>query len=390
MVDSANSDDADLLALVRSGRKRALEQQLAGALAEAKIRRAVADRTMVPSVTAPERHRMDPCSPESPSAPDGFFATPDVAEAHEPPPFLPADFTFVSDEELRQEEEAAHSSAQAVQAYPAAKYVSIGLNGRPTFAVRCITREMQMQIVSSMLMDGPDHVRRICAYPQRTPEWFAARVHRLTGSKAGTAAKMNPYETQDQLLAELLWPTFVGNGACLNGTLMEPFAAKSLLRLEQQKDPGAQLAIPGLIVSAKEPIFAYSADGIVLYSDGSRKLIEIKTPVRRKPYASVPPMYMCQMQLGMYLLGLDSCMFVVYCGRGVEGLDIDTHVTEIPRDDVFIEQLLLPRIRNFFFTRYLPLRVCFEQGMLRKGQVYIPHGVSVDYLDPDMFAGRCQ
>jgi putative phage-type endonuclease len=386
----AKAEREELLVVVRAGRKRALERELAGALEDSQRRLAGVNEAVAARAARKRPHSMggDATMQElPPEASEGDWAfAPTTVESTEPPPFLPEGFTFVSDVELLREEGIQATKSPTATTSPEAARVTVGLTGRLTFAVRCITREMQMRIVDAMHIDGPDHVRRICSYAQRTPEWFAARVHRLTGSKAGSAAKMNPYETQDQLLQELLWPTFFGNAACENGIRMEPYAARSLLRIERLKDPEAQLAIPGLIVSEKEPIFAYSADGVVLYADGSRKLIEIKTPVRRKPYPSVPPMYMCQMQLGMKNLGLSSCLFVVYCGRGGEGIDRDTHVTEIPRNEAFIEQFLLPQMRWFFFRRYLPLRVCYELGMLRKNQVYIPHGVKVEYLDQNMFA----
>jgi hypothetical protein len=146
-------------------------------------------------------------------------------------------------------------------------------------------------------------------------------------------------------------------------------------------DPNAQLAIPGLIVSQTEPMLAYSADGIVVFSDGTRKLIEIKCPFRRKPYPTVPKMYDCQMQLGMHILDLPACYFVVYCGTGVPGRDDETHIQEIPRNRRFTEDVMLPAMRKFFFRRYLPMYACLKLGMLRHNQCHIPHGVRVDYLN---------
>ena len=259
----------------------------------------------------------------------------------------------------------------------------VGLGGRIRPIVTHITHEMQLEVVHSMLIQGPDHVRKICAMPQRSDGWFAARVHRLTGSKAGSCAGFNPYETPDKMLCSLLWPCFVSNAAMRNGTLQEPWAAKSFLRRirADMRDPKAQLAIPGLIVSQEEPMLAYSADGVVVFSDGTRKLIEIKCPFKRKPYPAVPKMYDCQMQLGMHILDLPACYFVVYCGTGVPGRDDETYIQEIPRNRRFTEDVLLPAMRKFFFRRYLPMQVCLKMGMLRNNQCHIPHGVRVDYLD---------
>jgi putative phage-type endonuclease len=260
---------------------------------------------------------------------------------------------------------------------------TIGRMGRAPPAVNRITQDMQLAIVQSMMINGPDHIREICSMPQRSEGWFAARVHRLTGSKAGSCIGFNPYETPDKMLCSLLWPSFSTNAAMLNGVAMERPAAVSCLRRIRLDtgDPNVQLAIPGLIVSQEEPMLAYSADGIVLFSDGTRKLIEIKCPFRRKPYLTVPKMYDCQMQLGMHILDLPACYFVVYCGTGVPGRDDETHIQEIPRNRRFTEDVMLPAMRKFFFRRYLPMYVCLKLGMLRHNQCHIPHGVRVDYLN---------
>jgi putative phage-type endonuclease len=269
------------------------------------------------------------------------------------------------------------------------KNVSIGSKmvprtGRHQPSVSTITRAMQVHHLRHMRMSGPDEVRRIASMPQRSKGWFASRTHRFTGSKAGSGAGLNPYESIDAFLLSLLWPraTFQ-NAAMRNGTLMEPMAAKSFLRQirRQTQDFSAQLAIPGLVVSEKEPMLAYSPDGVVMFADGSKHLIEIKTPYSRKPYPAVPKMYDCQMQLGMHLLNLDSCFFVVYCGLGEEGKDDDTHIQAIPRNREFTEGTLLPALRTLFFRRYIPLLVCRDLGMLLEGQLHLPHGVGVEYLD---------
>ena len=354
----ANRTQEELIAIIREGRKRTLEVQLAEVLRHRAPKRKV---EFEDSTDPPDEPRPTECS---------FDVLSDTLP--DPPLLIPKGLTFSPESDLA--------------ASPIKKNaVSVQDVRRGAFSTKHITHDMQMQILHSIHVNGPDHVRLICSHPQRSTEWFASRQHRITGSKAGAAANMNEYESQDQLLRELLWPSFVGNRACANGVLMEPFAAKSLLRLERRKDSGVELAIPGLIVSVEEPIIAYSADGVLIYSDGTRKLVEIKTPVRRKPYSTVPLMYTCQMQLGMHILNLQSCLFVVYCGAGAPGVDDDTHVTEIPRDNKFIENLLLPRLREFYFKRYLPLRVCFDLGGLRQGQVHIPHGCSVEYLDPNRY-----
>jgi putative phage-type endonuclease len=262
-----------------------------------------------------------------------------------------------------------------------------GFTGRFLPKIALITREMQIKIIREMLMRDDDHVREICSMAQRTEGWFAARLNRITGSKAGSASGFNVYETPDKLIVSLLWPSVISSPAMINGTKMERFGAKSFLRKIrlEMNDPNAQLAIPGLIVCKNEPMLAYSADGIVIFSDGTRKLIEIKCPFKRKPYPSIPKMYDCQMALGMHILNLNSCYFVTYCGTGVPGVDSDTYIKEIPRNRIFTETVMLPAMRKFFFRRYLPMKVCFDLDILRQGQCHVPHGVRVEYLNESIW-----
>jgi putative phage-type endonuclease len=240
-----------------------------------------------------------------------------------------------------------------------------------------ITKEQQEEIVKGLKVTEKQ-VRKICNFPQRTPEWHEARKHRITGSRIGSAIGMNRYQTEDQLLSEMFWPCFKGNPATQRGTRMEKFAAESILRITRRKtgNPKIQLAIPGLIVCQKEPIFAYSPDGVIIFPNGERLLLEIKAPFNRKPYPKVPPSYYCQVQLGMYVMNLDHTIFVMYCGEGVVGDDSQTHILKIKRNEDFIQNILLPKARKFF-QRYTLLSICFDRGLLKTGQVYLPRGVKV-------------
>jgi putative phage-type endonuclease len=254
-----------------------------------------------------------------------------------------------------------------------------------------LTRDMQMQIVLKVFVKTADDIRRISNAAQRSDEWHVARMYRLTGSRIGAAVGQSPYTTPDQLLREMLWPAFKGNAATRRGTLFEPFAGRSYLRFERKNSgPSTELAIPGAVVSKFRPYFAYSPDGIVMCTNGYRKLIEIKCPFKGKPYPRIPPMYMAQMQMGMWLLGLQSCDFVVYCGEGpyarVEVIDDKKmFVTSVPRDNTYLDRMLLPKATDFWFKRFLPLRVALECGWLKRDQVHLPAGIRLEQLDQSVF-----
>jgi putative phage-type endonuclease len=254
-----------------------------------------------------------------------------------------------------------------------------------------MTRDMQMQIIMKVFVKTAGDIRRISQAAQRSEEWHVARLYRLTGSRIGAAVGQSPYTTPDQLLREMLWPAFKGNASTRRGTLFEPYAGRSYLRFERQKSgQSTELAIPGAVVSKLRPYFAYSPDGIVMCDNGSQKLIEIKCPVKSKPYPRIPSMYMAQMQMGMWLLGLQSCDFVVYCGEGpyarVEVIDDKKmFVTAVPRDDIYLERMLLPKATEFWFKRFLPLRIALECGWLKRGQVHLPAGIRLELLDQSVF-----
>ena len=62
---------------------------------------------------------------------------------------------------------------------------------------------------------------------QRTPEWFAARRGRVTGSVAGAILGLSPFSTREEALRRLVrdWhgaePEFVSNVATIHGTVHE-------------------------------------------------------------------------------------------------------------------------------------------------------------------------
>lgn len=244
-----------------------------------------------------------------------------------------------------------------------------------------VTIAMQTSILESIKFPSDAHVRLICSIPQRDPLWFSARKHHITGSVAGTAIGVNPYPNgkPNDLLRQLLWPSFQGNKFTRYGTEQEPYAQQAYIDIMRAKHgPTFQLGLPGLILSRKSPetaFLAYSADGIACFPDGTKRLIEIKCPFRKVPYPSVPRMYFAQMQLGMFILDLPSCDFCVYCGP-----DRHYQITNIPRDDDFLENVLIPGLMTFYYCRYLPLAAAQERGWIKKDSIHFQKGVRSERL----------
>ena len=141
-----------------------------------------------------------------------------------------------------------------------------------------IDDETASDVLIESLSVTDEDIRRISGLPQRSDEWHQARAGRITGSRVGGCIGSSEYDTPDSILKSMLWGSeFKGNAATRRGTEMEPVAQKSVSRIiKRDRDPGAELLLPGLIVCKSDPIFAYSPDGIIVFSNGSRCLIEIK------------------------------------------------------------------------------------------------------------------
>ena len=244
--------------------------------------------------------------------------------------------------------------------------------------------EVVLEIKKSLQVDDDD-VRRISKLPQRSPEWMTARENRITGSRIGALIGMNQYQDADSALKDLLWgSTFTGNAATRRGTRLEPHAAKSLIRkMRALHGVDVNLAIPGLIVCKSDPIFAYSPDGVLVFGDGKKVLVEIKAPFNRKPYDIIPRQYFCQVQLGMWVMGLSECLFVQYCGEGNGVADDDkTLMSTITRNDNFIQNVMLPAANKFYYERFLPLKVAILQdkgtgSKIKKYQLFLRTSLEV-------------
>lgn len=153
---------------------------------------------------------------------------------------------------------------------------------------------------------------------QRSPEWFAARRGRLTGSIAGAALGLAPYMSQDDCLRALVrsahdMPSeFKGNIATDWGTNNED-QARSAYELETGNDVTAAPFIPFEDWSGASP------DGFV----GDSGIVEIKCPfgIRKDPhpvFKSIKdqPHYYAQIQLQLFVTGRAWCDFWQWTPHG--------------------------------------------------------------------------
>ena len=176
---------------------------------------------------------------------------------------------------------------------------------------------------------------------QRTDDWFAARLGKVTASrvadviaktKTGYSASRENYMAQ--LVVERLTQTKTDsytNSAMQWGTDQEPFA-----RAAYEAAQGVMVEEVGFIPHPTIEWAGASPDGLV----GDDGLVEIKCPETKGMIEvlltqKVPQKYFTQMQFQMACTGRKWCDFVSYCaefGNSEHAL----FITRVMRDDDFI------------------------------------------------------
>lgn len=179
---------------------------------------------------------------------------------------------------------------------------------------------------------------------QRTPEWYAARLGKVTASrvadvmaktKTGYSASRNNYMAQ--LICERLTgkPTDTfSNAAMQRGTELEPMA-RSFYEVKND----LLVIESGLVVHPEIESFGASPDGLV---EGVG-LVEIKCPntwthIETLKSGKPKSEYITQMQAQMACTGREWCDFVSFDDRLPD--DLAYFQTRIERDEKFIETML--------------------------------------------------
>lgn len=179
---------------------------------------------------------------------------------------------------------------------------------------------------------------------QRTDDWFAARLGKVTASKLsdvmakgrGSAPSATRLNYRAQLVVERLTgqpaPSF-SNAAMDWGTETEP-QARAVYTLET----GNAVAEVGFIDHPTIAMSGASPDGLV----GERGLVEIKCPnsathIATLRGAAIDGKYMKQMQWQMACTGRDWCDFVSFDPRFPDHLQL--HIRRVDADAEMIAEL---------------------------------------------------
>lgn len=148
---------------------------------------------------------------------------------------------------------------------------------------------------------------------QKSAEWFAARVGKITGSRVGAILGHNPHQSREDVMRAMVRealgakPEFTGNEATQHGEKHEPYARAWYEATTKQK-----VEETGMVAHPAFPFLAASPDGLVGMDHG----VEFKCPFyARKPYsvfADKKKYYLDQCQLVMEVCGLKALDFVVW------------------------------------------------------------------------------
>ncbi|KAJ8914642.1 hypothetical protein NQ315_015381 [Exocentrus adspersus] len=157
-------------------------------------------------------------------------------------------------------------------------------------------------------------------------KWQEERRYRITGSRCYglyTYSKED-WETKS---SKYFWPKMFSNKYTKYGILFEKEARETY-----SKNLNRHVVTCGLIISESNPFLAYSPDGIIIENNVPIKLLEIKCPFKGQEVTAVSLFHSCsylkiendrmvlnkkhtyygQVQLGMAILNLKECDFIVY------------------------------------------------------------------------------
>lgn len=217
---------------------------------------------------------------------------------------------------------------------------------------------------------------------QGSEQWRLARVGLITASNMGAAVGLSPYKSSDATAYELVYVPFMGNAATEHGKKHEPIACARYIQ-DQRKTlwnsiqramfaeertvefMGKTHQVPldrddltmakvfdvkfsGLNIDVLEPWRGCSLDGTVWVLGKPAGVLEIKAPHNKKPYPCAPLQYYCQVQANMHITQLPVCDFYVWTCK--KGITLDT----FHYDAHFCNTRLMPKVREFYFTKLLP------------------------------------
>ena len=156
-----------------------------------------------------------------------------------------------------------------------------------------------------LFTDASKHGQPYWHSQQGSEEWLAARRGRVTASDFGTVCGLSSHCTPQsvwQFATGRIGQEWSGNEHTRRGHELEPVAREWYSKLTEN-----EVETCGLFIHAAHDWLAASPDGLLC----DWGVLEIKCPARRV-HASVPPMYMAQVQGQLEITGRETCHFFSY------------------------------------------------------------------------------
>jgi len=166
--------------------------------------------------------------------------------------------------------------------------------------------------------------------PQRSPEWFAARAGRLTGSVAAdmlATIKSGEAAARRNLRIALVLERLTGktdSGGFVTAAMQQGIDREPFARLQYEALTGELVSQPGFI-QCRDIMAGVSLDGCVMDGDRIQSIQEFKCP---EPSAhldvlktkQVPAKYLPQIYHGLWITGASWCDWMSYNPDFPDGL----------------------------------------------------------------------
>lgn len=174
---------------------------------------------------------------------------------------------------------------------------------------------------------------------QNSPEWLKMRKSKIGASDASIVLGINPWKTPRRLWEEKLdiVEQEPMNMAMMRGHQLEPIAREFFTTAT------GKIALPAVSFHPEYEWMMASLDGV---NHEEEFILEIKCGGQKlhdqARIGVIPEYYMCQMQHQMAVTGFSKCFYLSY----FEG---DGIIIPVDRNDQFIEDTLLPSLKEFWY-----------------------------------------
>ncbi len=215
---------------------------------------------------------------------------------------------------------------------------------------------LRKENISHITPEIADQIEEQTEGQSDSKRWFTERKKRLASSKFGKIIKSKSDQAKKNIAMNIIESPKFTSRQTKHGLQNEPHAIKKYMT-----ETGNEVNKCGLIVSIDKPHIASSPDGLV----GDDIVLEVKCPhgARKEkitpkavPYLKLKKGvwsldkkhdYYAQVQGQMYCTERNECHFVVYTFK-------DVKVVNVPRDDLFIKNMVL-KLDKFFCEVFKPV-----------------------------------